>query len=65
MASFINWLSFAIIAADSLLLLVYSYMVKRKSGFVANILVGILTGTAFIYGEATVTAPATVKLDFS
>ena len=62
MAALINWLSFAIIAADSLLLLVYSYMVKRKSGFVANILVGILTGTAFMYGQATVTNPAIVNL---
>lgn len=54
MSYFINWLSFAIIAADSLLLLLYSYLIKRKSGFAANILVGILTGTAFMYGEATV-----------
>jgi geranylgeranylglycerol-phosphate geranylgeranyltransferase len=54
MAYFINWLSFTIIAADSLLLLLYSYLVKRKSGFLANILVGILTGTAFMYGQATV-----------
>ena len=56
MAAFINWLSFAIIAVDSLLLLVYSYMVKRKSGFVANLLMGILTGTAFMYGQATISA---------
>jgi geranylgeranylglycerol-phosphate geranylgeranyltransferase len=55
MSYFINWLSFAIIAADSLLLLLYSYLVKRKSGFAANVLVGILTGTAFMYGEATIT----------
>jgi geranylgeranylglycerol-phosphate geranylgeranyltransferase len=54
MAFFINWLSFIIIAADSLLLLIYSTLVKRKSGFVANVLVGILTGTAFMYGEATI-----------
>jgi geranylgeranylglycerol-phosphate geranylgeranyltransferase len=54
MAYFINWLSFTIIAADSLLLLLYSYLIKRKSGFAANILVGILTGTAFMYGQATV-----------
>jgi geranylgeranylglycerol-phosphate geranylgeranyltransferase len=54
MAFFINWLSFAIIAADSLLLLIYSYLVKRKSGFAANVLVGILTGTAFMYGQATI-----------
>ena len=56
MASYINWLSFTIIAADSALLLVYSTLVKRKSGFAANVLVGILTGTAFMYGEATITA---------
>ncbi len=54
MAVYINWLSFAIIAADSALLLVYSMLVKRKSGFVANVLVGVLTGTAFMYGEATI-----------
>jgi geranylgeranylglycerol-phosphate geranylgeranyltransferase len=54
LAYLINWLSFAIIAADSLVLVVYSFMVKKKSGFAANILVGILTGTAFIYGEATI-----------
>ena len=53
---FINWLSFAIIAVDSILLLIYSYLIKRKSGFAANLLMGILTGTAFIYGEATTTS---------
>jgi geranylgeranylglycerol-phosphate geranylgeranyltransferase len=62
MAFFINWLSFAIIAADSALLLVYSMIVKRKSGFVANVLVGVLTGTAFMYGEATISSPPTVSL---
>ncbi len=54
MASLINWLSFVILAVDSFLLLFYSFLVKRKSGFIANVLVGILTGTAFLYGEATV-----------
>jgi geranylgeranylglycerol-phosphate geranylgeranyltransferase len=54
LSALINWLSFTIIAVDSLLLLVYSYMVKRKSGFAANLLMGILTGTAFVYGQATV-----------
>ncbi len=62
MAFFINWLSFTIIAADSILLLIYSTLVKRKSGFMANVLVGILTGTAFMYGEATITAPPTISL---
>ncbi len=60
LAAFINWLSFAIIAVDSFLLLVYSYMVKRKSGFAANLLMGILTGTAFIFGQATVSGTITL-----
>src|SRR5664280_1086091 len=47
MAAYINWLSFVIIAIDSILLLIYSTLVKRKSGFVANVMIGILTGTAF------------------
>lgn len=55
LSALINWLSFAIIAVDSILLLVYSYLIKRKSGFAANLLMGILTGTAFIYGQAAVT----------
>jgi len=54
MAYCINWLSFAIIAIDSVILLFYSYLVKRKSGFAANIIVGILTGTAFMFGQAAV-----------
>ncbi len=53
MAVLINWLAFAIIVIDSVLLLVYSYLIKRKSGFAANLLMGVLTGTAFIYGQAT------------
>jgi geranylgeranylglycerol-phosphate geranylgeranyltransferase len=57
LGAFINWLSFLILAVDSLLLLVYSWLVKRKSGFAANILVGILTGTAFLFGEAGTLGP--------
>jgi geranylgeranylglycerol-phosphate geranylgeranyltransferase len=65
LSSIINWLSFIIIAVDSLLLLFYSFKVKRKSGFVANVLVGILTGTAFLYGQATISntlSPISVAL---
>jgi geranylgeranylglycerol-phosphate geranylgeranyltransferase len=54
LALLINWLSFGILLVDSVLLLIYSALVKKKSGFVANTLIGILTGTAFLYGEATV-----------
>lgn len=56
----INWLAFAIIVLDSVLLLIYSYLIKRKSGFAANLLMGVLTGTAFIYGQATVTGTITL-----
>ncbi len=52
LAVWINVLSLLILAIDSILLLFYSALVKRKSGFAANILVGLLTGTAFLYGEA-------------
>jgi geranylgeranylglycerol-phosphate geranylgeranyltransferase len=54
-AFLINWLSFLILLVDCILLLFYSALIKRKSGFVANVLVGLLAGTAFIYGEATST----------
>jgi geranylgeranylglycerol-phosphate geranylgeranyltransferase len=54
LAFLINPLSFVILLIDSILLVLYSAFVKRKSGFAANILVGLLVGTAFIYGEATV-----------
>jgi geranylgeranylglycerol-phosphate geranylgeranyltransferase len=54
LAFLINWLSFVILLVDSILLLIYSAFVKRKSGFAANVLVGLLVGTAFIYGEATI-----------
>jgi geranylgeranylglycerol-phosphate geranylgeranyltransferase len=54
LAFLINWLSFLIILSDCVLLVIYSAVVKPKSGFVANILVGLLVGTAFLYGEAAV-----------
>jgi geranylgeranylglycerol-phosphate geranylgeranyltransferase len=54
LAFLINLLSLVILLVDSILLVLYSALVKRKSGFAANVLVGLLVGTAFIYGEATV-----------
>ena len=67
LAAWINQLSLIILLIDSILLVVYSAAVKRKSGFAANILVGILTGTAFLYGEAVtlgpnITSPASLTL---
>ena len=57
LAAWINQLSLIILLIDSILLVVYSAAVKRKSGFVANLLVGVLTGTAFLYGEAVTLGP--------
>jgi geranylgeranylglycerol-phosphate geranylgeranyltransferase len=57
LAAWINPLSLIILLVDSALLVGYSALVKRKSGFAANILVGILTGTAFLYGEAVTLGP--------
>lgn len=54
LAMAINLLSFVVLLVDSLLLVFYSAVVKRKSGFAANVLVGLLVGTAFLYGEAAV-----------
>ncbi len=53
-AFLINWLSFLVLLVDSILLVIYSAFVKRRSGFAANVLVGLLVGTAFLYGEATI-----------
>jgi len=49
-----------ILAIDSIVLLLYSYLVKRKSGFIANIIIGILTGTAFLYGQASISGTITL-----
>jgi geranylgeranylglycerol-phosphate geranylgeranyltransferase len=51
-ASMINLLSFGIILADTALLILYSSFLKRKSGLLSNLVVGLLIGTAFLYGEA-------------
>lgn len=61
LAVLINVLSLIILLIDSALLLIYSAFVKRRSGFAANILVGLLTGTAFLYGEAVTLAATTIS----
>lgn len=54
LALLIGTISFAVLLIDTILLIGYSVYVKRKSGLAANMLVGLLVGTAFIYGEAAV-----------
>ena len=65
LAFLINLLSFMILLVDSVLLLLYSAFVKRKSGLAANILVGLLVGTAFIYGGAAVFQVVPVAISVS
>ncbi|MDH5664468.1 MAG: UbiA family prenyltransferase [Candidatus Bathyarchaeota archaeon] len=48
----INLLCFGIVLADIALLIVYSAFLKKKSGLLSNLIVGLLIGTAFLYGEA-------------
>ncbi len=48
----INMLCFGIALADTLLLVAYSVYVKKHAGFLGSILMGILIGTSFVYGEA-------------
>jgi geranylgeranylglycerol-phosphate geranylgeranyltransferase len=60
-AAWINQLSLIILLVDSILLVVYSAFIKRKSGFTANVLVGILTGTAFLYGQAVTLGPDVIS----
>ncbi len=50
----VNWSSFLILLIDSIVLVIYSAFIKRWSGFAANITVGLLVGTSFLYGEATI-----------
>jgi geranylgeranylglycerol-phosphate geranylgeranyltransferase len=63
LAILINWLSFVILLVDSVVLVIYSALVKRWSGFAANMLVGLLVGTAFLYGEATISISGTISLE--
>jgi geranylgeranylglycerol-phosphate geranylgeranyltransferase len=58
----ISPLSFLILLIDSALLIVYSAYIKRKSGLAANILVGLLVGTAFLYGEAALPPSYAISL---
>jgi len=48
----INWLCFGIVLMDTVLLVAYSAYVKKHAGFLGSILMGILIGTSFVYGEA-------------
>lgn len=48
----INLLCFGIALVNSVLLVLYSLVMKRAAGFLGNFLIGMLIGTSFVYGEA-------------
>lgn len=59
-AYMITILCFGVLLVDTLLLIFYSAVLKRRSGFLSNILVGAMIGTAFLYGEAAVSSGISV-----
>lgn len=61
LAFLLNRVCFIILLLDSILLVIYSAFIKRKSGSVANILVGLLVGTGFLYGEAAILQTISLK----
>ena len=48
----INWLCFGIALMDTVLLVAYSTVIKKRAGFFGSFLMGFLIGTSFVYGEA-------------
>jgi geranylgeranylglycerol-phosphate geranylgeranyltransferase len=48
----INWLCFGLALLDTILLVVYSQVIKKSAGFFGSFLMGFLIGTSFVYGEA-------------
>jgi geranylgeranylglycerol-phosphate geranylgeranyltransferase len=56
----INWLCFGIALLDTVLLVVYSKVVKKSAGFFGSFLMGLLIGTSFVYGEAALSGAITI-----
>jgi len=48
----INWLCFGLALMDTILLVAYSTVIKKRAGFFGSFLMGFLIGTSFVYGEA-------------
>jgi len=57
----INWLCFGIALMDTILLVVYSKVIKKSAGFFGSFLMGFLIGTSFVYGETALLGYATFK----
>jgi geranylgeranylglycerol-phosphate geranylgeranyltransferase len=55
----INWICFGIALLDTVVLVVYSKVVKKSAGFFGSFLMGFLIGTSFVYGEAALSGVIT------
>jgi geranylgeranylglycerol-phosphate geranylgeranyltransferase len=56
----INWLCFGIALLDTVLLVVYSKVIKKSAGFFGSFLMGFIIGTSFVYGEAALSGVITI-----
>jgi geranylgeranylglycerol-phosphate geranylgeranyltransferase len=56
----INLLCFTIALMDTVLLVIYSKVIKKSAGFFGSFLMGFLIGTSFVYGEAALYGTITV-----
>jgi geranylgeranylglycerol-phosphate geranylgeranyltransferase len=56
----INWFCFGLALMDTVLLVVYSTVVKKSAGFFGSFLMGFLIGTSFVYGEAALSGVITI-----
>lgn len=57
----INWLCFGIALMDTVLLVLYSKVVKKSVGFLGSFLMGFLIGTSFVFGEAALYGTITIS----
>jgi geranylgeranylglycerol-phosphate geranylgeranyltransferase len=57
----INWLCFALALMDTVLLVAYSAVIKKRAGFVGSFLMGFLIGTSFVYGGTALWGYPTFK----
>jgi len=57
----INWLCFALALMDTVLLVAYSTVIKKRAGFFGSFLMGFLIGTSFVYGGTALFGYPTFK----
>ena len=56
----INELCFGIALMNTIFLVIYSKIIKKRAGFLGSFLMGFLIGTSFVYGEAALFGTITI-----